>query len=246
MTGRLIRARRVLVLLTTACADHATTTVVPLPDSVTLVAEIPVPATYGQHDQFIRAGLAFLCSWNAGLQVYDVGDGRWGGSPTHPVFISKLVTSGGQVHNAWWYWAPTGENRYVFVGEEGPGVLGSSSSGDIHVVDVSSISSPAEVAHYHQDGAGTHNFWVDETNQILYAAYYNGGVVALDVSGTLSGDLSSRLIDSLRIGGPGNTYTWGVQLYNGSLYAVDMLSGLWQLNAASGDLSVAAGGNNVP
>src|SRR5439155_23442066 len=69
---------------------------------------------------------------------------------------------------------------------------------------------------------------------------------ALDVSGTLTGDLSSRLIDSLRIGGPGNTYTWGVQLYNGSLYAVDMLSGLWQRNTASGDLSVAAGGNNVP
>jgi hypothetical protein len=70
---------------------------------------------------------------------------------------------------------------------------------------------------------------MDEANQRLYAAYYNGGVVALDVSGTLSGDLSNRLIGVTRPGGNGNTYMWGVQLYNGSLYAIDMLSGLWQL-----------------
>jgi hypothetical protein len=70
---------------------------------------------------------------------------------------------------------------------------------------------------------------MDEGRQVLYAAYYNGGVVALDVSGTLSGDLSSRLMSEIRPGGTGNTYTWGVQLANGSLYAIDMLSGLWQL-----------------
>jgi hypothetical protein len=70
---------------------------------------------------------------------------------------------------------------------------------------------------------------MDEQNQILYAAYYNAGVVALDVSGSLSGDLSNRVLDQLRPGGAGNTFTWGVQLANGSLYASDMLSGLWQL-----------------
>jgi hypothetical protein len=84
---------------------------------------------------------------------------------------------------------------------------------------------------------------MDEPNQILYAAYYNGGVVAIDVSGTLSGDISSRLIDTLTFGA-NNTYTWGVQLYQGSLYAIDMLSGLWQLHDSAGVLSVAAGGNN--
>jgi hypothetical protein len=70
---------------------------------------------------------------------------------------------------------------------------------------------------------------MDEERQILYAAYYNAGVVALDVSGTLSGDISSRLLSRIRPGGSGKTYTWGVQLANGSLYASDMLSGLWQL-----------------
>ena len=43
------------------------------------------------------------------------------------------------------------------------------------------------------------------------------------------GDLSSRLIAKIQPGGPGNTYTWGVQLSGGYLYAIDMLSGLWQL-----------------
>ena len=70
---------------------------------------------------------------------------------------------------------------------------------------------------------------MDEERQILYAAYYNGGVVALDVSGTLSGNLADRLISTVKPGGQGNTFVWGVQLANGYLYASDMLSGLWQL-----------------
>ena len=70
---------------------------------------------------------------------------------------------------------------------------------------------------------------MDEQAEILYAAYYNGGVVALDVSGELSGDLSDRLIGQVRPGGQDDTYTWGVQLANGFLYASDMLSGLWQI-----------------
>ena len=45
------------------------------------------------------------------------------------------------------------------------------------------LAHPNEVASFHLDGAGTHNFWMDEDAQILYAAYYNQGVVALDVSG---------------------------------------------------------------
>jgi hypothetical protein len=85
------------------------------------------------------------------------------------------------------------------------------------------------VGFFHLAGAGTHNFWMDEERQVLYAAYYNAGVVALDVSGTLSGNLSGRLLSRLRPGGTGNTFTWGVQLANGFLYASDMLSGLWQL-----------------
>jgi len=220
-----------------------------------LVATVPIAPNYGIHDTFVRDGLVFVFAWRSGVMIFDVGKGILGGSPSNPVLVGQVVTDssningGPAVHNGWWYWSPdaTVGKRYLFVGQEGPAVIGTSSSGLIHVVDVSDLRNPKEVAFFHKagtDSTGTHNFWMDEANQILYAAYYNGGVVALDVSGTLSGDLASRLIDSLRIAGRGNTFTWSVQLYNGSLYAIDMLSGLWQLNTNNGKLSVAAGGNN--
>jgi len=244
-------------LLVGACAQNSTAPKHPPPGGkVQLAATIPVVPNYGVHDSFIRDGIAFVCEWNSGVAIYDVGNGMKGGSPTSPALIGSIVTAtdsvpgGTQDHNSWWFWNPvTGEKRYLFVGQEGPAVngIGVGSSGDIHVVDVSDLSHPAEVAHFHIPNAGTHNFWMDEQHQILYAAYYNGGVVSIDVSGTLSGDISSRLIDEVQPGGAGDTYTWGVQLFQGSLYAVDMLSGLWRLTADSaGHLAVAAGGNNVP
>ena len=203
------------------------------PSDIVLAASVPIPPTYGIHDTYVRDGLAFVFAWDVGVIVYDIGNGIRGGSPDAPVEVSRLVTSAGavgspSVHNGWWFHNPvTHEARYLFIGQEGPGSVGASSSGDIHVVDVSDLSHPREVASFHLDGAGTHNFWMDEEAQVLYAAYYNGGVIALDVSGALSGDLSSRLIGQVRFGD--DTFTWGVMLANGFLYASDMLSGLWQV-----------------
>jgi len=198
--------------------------------TITLVSRTGVPANYGLHDTFVRDGICFAFVWNAGVFIYDVGNGVAGGSLASPVKVGSVVTSGGEAHNGWWFWNPTnGEKRYLFVGQEGPGSIGASSTGDIHVVDVSNLAAPVEVATFRLAGAGAHNFWMDEANQRLYAAFYNGGVVALDVSGTLSGDLSNRTIAQIKPAGAGNTYVWGVMLYNGSLYANDMLSGFWQL-----------------
>ena len=205
------------------------------PADIQPAASVPIPPQYGIHDTYVRDGLAFVFAWNTGVIIYDVGHGIRGGSPTAPVEVSRLVTDEGAakapaVHNGWWFHNPvTGEARYLFIGQEGPGIVGVQASGDIHVVDVSDLANPREVASFTLPGAGAHNFWMDEARQILYAAYYNGGVVALDVSGTLSGDLEDRLLDRIEPGGPGNTYTWGVMLANGALYASDMLSGLWQI-----------------
>ena len=205
------------------------------PSAIAPAASVAIPPQYGIHDTYVRDGLAFVFAWNSGVIIYDVGNGIQGGSPTSPKEVSRVVTDGGDVkspavHNGWWFHNPvTQEQRYLFVGQEGPGTIGFQASGDIHVVDLSDLANPREVASFTLPGAGAHNFWMDEARQVLYAAYYNGGVVALDVSGTLTGDLSARVLDQIKPGGDDNTFTWGVMLAHGSLYAGDMLSGLWQL-----------------
>ena len=213
-----------------------------------LMASVPIVPNYGIHDTYVRDGIAFVCAWDEGILIYDVGNGISGGSPSNPVLIGSTTVPGGSDHNSWWFHNPNGEKKYLFVGEEGPGQIGQSSSGDIHVLDVSDLSSPHEVGFYHMSGtpnsAGTHNFWMDEANQILFAAYYNGGVVAIDVSGTLSGDISSREID--RFVPQAGAYVWGVQQDNGSIYLSDMVNGLWQLSFTGNTFAFAGGGNNVP
>jgi hypothetical protein len=205
------------------------------PATPVLVHREPIERHYGIHDTFVRDELAFVFAWDEGVIIYDVGNGIRGGSPDSPVEVSRIITAATSsnspsVHNGWWFHNQvTGERRYLFVGQEGLASIPTQSSGDIHVVDVSDLANPREVAFFHVNGAGTHNFWVDEVRQVLYVAYYNAGVLAIDVSGTLSGDLSSRLLSQVRPGGAGNTFTWGVQLANGYLYAIDMLTGLWQL-----------------
>ena len=198
------------------------------------------------HDVFVRDGILITALWNQGITIWDIG-GAGSGTVSNPIALGNVVTVGGKAHNVWWFHnAVTGEKRYAFVGEEGPGAIGVRSSGDIHVVDVSNFASPHEVAFFHLDGAGTHNFSVDESRGILYAAYYNGGVRAIDVTGDLSScDVANRSVDGrcdlARMGrelahgpsGMGSVYIWGVQLVGLRLYASDMLNGIWKLGPAS-------------
>ncbi|HEX5633477.1 MAG TPA: hypothetical protein VFX50_09620, partial [Gemmatimonadales bacterium] len=223
------------------------------PGPAAFLTAVPIPANYGIHDTFVRDGLAFVTAWNTGLLIYDVGNGVRGGSPGRPVKVSGYLPPAGPsgivgaIHNAWWFHNPaTGEKRYLFVGQEGPGSTGSVASGDLYVLDVSNLAAPTVVATFSIPGAGAHNVWVDEPSQVLYAAFYNGGVVAFDVSGTLGGDLGAREIARVQPGGSPSTYTWGVQLHRGSLYASDMESGFWKLATASGGLVPQGGGFNVP
>lgn len=204
-------------------------------DPIDPVTSVAIPPSYGIHDTFVRDGLAFVSAWNTGLIIFDVGNGMEGGSPANPIEVSRIVTSangvpgGAQVHNAWWFHNPVlDEQRYVFIGQEGPGSIGGSASGDLHVVDVTNLRAPFEVASLRIPDAGVHNLWMDEERQILYAAWYNGGVVAVNVAGELNGDLTDRIIAHTVPGGPG-AFVWGVMLYQGSVYASDMSRGLWQL-----------------
>jgi hypothetical protein len=203
------------------------------------------------HDTFVRDGLLFLALWDDGLAIWDIGGGGAGGTVAAPVELGRVRTVNGEVHNVWWLKDPvTGINRYAFVGEEGPGQVGVSSSGDVHVVDISTLGAPREVARYSVAGAGTHNFSVDEQRGVLYAAYYNGGVRALDVRGDLGTCTDAQrstppngtvpLCDLTKMGrelrvdladGANSAYVWGVQYLDGAVYASDMLNGLWKLPA---------------
>lgn len=204
------------------------------------------------HDTFVRDGILFLGLWNAGVAIWDIGGGGKGGTPAAPVEIGRLQTANGQVHNIWWFKDPsTGSAKYAFIGEEGPANIPISASGDIHVVDVSNMASPREVAFYTVAGAGTHNFSMDEANGILYAAYYNGGVRALDVRGDLGTCTDAQkssprsqavqLCDLAKMGrekGVGlrdraGVFVWGVQFLNGAVYASDMSNGIWKLQPVS-------------
>jgi hypothetical protein len=204
------------------------------------------------HDTFLRDGILFLALWNDGVAIWDVGGGGKGGTITVPVELGRVLTANGEVHNIWWlHDQASGSARYALIGEEGPST-GSQASGNVHVVDVSDMSAPREVAYYTVPGAGTHNFSVDEANGILYAAYYNGGVRAIDVRGDLErcsdaersrpNGSSVALCDLTRMGrelavglatGGNSVFIWGVQYTGDAVYASDMLAGLWKLRPAS-------------
>lgn len=200
------------------------------------------------HDVFVRDGILFTALWNDGLTLWDIGGGGRRGTPANPVQLGNVKTVDGNVHNVWWYHDQvTGSKRYAFVGEEViGGSIGFSSGGDVHVVDISDFSAPREVAFYHVDGAGAHNFDVDEQNGVLYASFYNGGVRALDVRGDLAdctaaqrapdGRCNLTLMD--REAGVGladlsPVAVWGVQHRGTRVWASDMMSGLYVLDVSA-------------
>ena len=80
--------------------------------------------------------------------------------------------------------------------------------------------------------AGTHNIWIE--NDILYVAYYNGGLRVVDVSGELLGDLyqQGREIAFWEAFDPEGfiknaPMAWGPQPHKGHIFLADHNSGLW-------------------
>ena len=105
-------------------------------------------------------------------------------------------------------------------------------AGWIHFVDFTDPRNPEEVARYQVPEAGSHNFWVED--DLLYAAFYNGGFRVVDISGELMGDLykQGREIDfflSRHTKGyiPNAPMVWGAMPHKGTIFFADMNSGLW-------------------
>ncbi|MEX0912279.1 MAG: hypothetical protein WD031_02535 [Gemmatimonadota bacterium] len=205
---------------------------------------VPTHPSKMLHDVWVEDGIAYLSYWDDGLIILDVGNGVRDGTPEEPVFVSqyryRYEVQGqeyGNTHVAFPYTNEAG-NSYVFVGDEifPPGFdqedPESGAAGYIHVIDVSDIERPEEVAEYEIPRAGPHNVWVE--NDVMYVAYYNAGLRAVDVSGTLQGNLGQqgREIAALPTADAdayieNRPFTWGPQPYDGYVFASDHTSGLW-------------------
>jgi len=200
--------------------------------------ELDTPG-HGIHDIWIVNGVAYTSNWADGVVMIDVGNGKWGGSPSNPVEIARFTATGGATHATFPYESPTGR-FYVFMGDEigrqvpGGGRPGTpqAMSGYIHIVDFTDPEHPEEVARYEVPEAGSHNLWIE--GDVLYAAFYNGGLRVVDISGELKGNLFYQNREIARFmaydpeGHVANApFTWGPQPYKGHLFFAEYNSGLW-------------------
>ena len=200
-------------------------------------------ATAGRylHDVQVIDGLAYLAYWRDGLVILDVGNGVKGGRPEQPKLVANCRFNYDELYGAGWLAGAHAVYRYknyVFVGDEVfPAVFSLASReripvrGIMHVVDVSDLQNPKEVATYSVPEAGSHNIWVFD--DVLYMGYYNGGARVLDVSGELRGELyrQGREIAHIWTGDskgyrPNLPFAWGAYPYKGVIYVNDVHSGL--------------------
>jgi plastocyanin len=210
-------------------------------------------ATSGRylHDLQVKDGIAYLAYWRDGLIILDVGNGMAGGSPENPKLVSQYHFNHYELYGDGWLAGTHSVFRYknyLFVGDEVfPAIFNIGDRDRIpvraicHVMDLTDIRHPKEVAQYEAPEGGSHNFWA--ASDMLYEGYYSGGARVLDISGELRGDLyrQGREIARFWTGDPKGfrpnlPFTWGGQPcsvtcdtaeLNGLMYFNDIHSGLW-------------------
>jgi hypothetical protein len=200
--------------------------------------ELETPA-HSIHDVWVQDGIAYSSNWSDGIQLVDVGNGIAGGSPENPTQFASYAYPSGANHATFPFKSQSTGKFYVIGGDEifpyGLDVTKENmAAGFLHFVDFTDLDNPDEIARFELPNAGSHNYWVDEENEILYAAFYNGGVRVIDISGELMGDLYKQgreiawIIPSDPNGYiPNAPFTWGAQPYKGHIFYSDWNSGLW-------------------
>ena len=192
------------------------------------------------HDVWVEDGIAYSSNWSNGVQMVDVGNGKWGGTPEKPVRVAEYAYPSGWNHAAFPYKSPSTGKFYIIAGDEAfPNGLyvedqPTYAGGYLHVIDFTDLENPKEVAHFEVPGAGSHNFWIE--GETLYVANYNAGLRVVDISGDLMGDLFKQ---GREIGWykptdkngriPNAPMTWGPQPHKGHIFFSDWNSGLWSV-----------------
>ncbi len=206
------------------------------------------------HDLWVRDGIAYSAQGGVGTVVVDVGNGKWGGSLQAPKLINTVSINSG--HEIYPYVQKDTGKVYLFIGDEemgrqgrawpgtnyqlstpggGPppkGGIAQTSGGYTHIVDFTDPMNPRKVGRYHLEDYGSHDIIVE--NDILYQAYYDGGVRIVDVSGMLLGNLydQGREIAVFKPYDPeGYTanapFVMNAMPWKGHVLFTDFNSGLW-------------------
>jgi len=216
------------------------------------VSEYRHPNAY-LHDLWVRDGIAYSAQGGVGTVVVDVGNGKYGGSIEHPKLITVYPVNSG--HEIYPYYQKKTGKTYLFIGDEemnrrgrawegtqyslsGPdgkpprNSIAQTSGGYTHIIDFTDPMKPIPVARYHLEDYGSHDIIVED--DILYQAYYDGGVRVVDVSGELLGNLvdQNREIAVFKSYDPdGYTanapFVMNAMPWKGRVLWTDFNSGLW-------------------
>jgi hypothetical protein len=205
------------------------------------------------HDLWVHNGIAYSAQGGVGTVVVDVGNGKYGGSIEKPKLITTYQVNSG--HEIFPYFQKSTGKVYLFLGDEemsrrgrvwegtqyslsGPdgkppkGGIAQTSGGYTHIIDFTDPMKPLPVGRYHLEDYGSHDIIVE--NDILYQAYYDGGVRIVDVSGELMGNIvdQSREIAVFKPYDPdGYTpnapFVMNAMPWKGKVLWTDFNSGLW-------------------
>ena len=215
-------------------------------------------AGHAIHDVWIENGIAYSSNWRDGIVAVDIGGSTsnekessdigfnplllkaGNGSPSNPVQLASFPDFKGRNHSAFPFSSQSTGNFYIVMGDEiFPNGLEnlinnkpSQPRGGFHFINFSDPENPIEDAAYIVPEAGSHNQWV--YGDVLLAAFYQGGIRILDISGELLGDLYKQdreigyFLPQHRDGIiPNAPMVWGAQPYKDYIFLSDMNSGLY-------------------
>ena len=203
------------------------------------------------HDVWVRDGIAYSSEWGTGVVAVDVGNGKYGGSITKPVLIATYPTTSGATHEIYPYVQRSTGKTYLFLGDEimsrqgrvwegtnyaatigQKGGVAQTSAGYTHIIDFTDPKNPKNIAKYHQEEFGSHDIIVE--NDVMYQAYYDGGLRVVDVSGELLGNLAEqrREIAVFKAFDPNGrtanaSFAMNAMPWKGHILFTDFNSGLW-------------------
>jgi hypothetical protein len=207
------------------------------------------------HDVWVRDGIAYSSEWGTGVVAVDVGNGKYGGSVQKPVLIATYPTTSGATHEIYPYVQKSTGRTYLFLGDEimsrqgrvwegtaymqdlfgdrpQRGGVPQTSAGYTHIVDFTDPKNPKNIAKYHQEEFGAHDIIVED--DVMYQAYYDGGLRVVDVSGELLGNLAEQrreiaVFKAFDPNGftPNASFAMNAMPWKGHILFTDFNSGLW-------------------